>query len=334
MPDSLKISHIELSNNDLMIEIYRRMQSIRLAEEEIAARYGEQKMRCPTHLSVGQETVPAVAGALLKNSDYAISTHRSHAHYIGKGGDLGRMIAEIYGKATGCARGRGGSMHLIDTSVGFMGSTAIVGNSIPLGVGFGLSFRLKKSDQVSIVYLGDAAVEEGAFYESANFAVLKKLPVIFICENNLYSVYSHLKSRQPAKRKIYELAQAIGLISIDGDGNDVFDSFKKISAAIEYARSGLGPVFLELYTYRWREHCGPSYDNNLGYRTEEEFLQWKKRDPIELYKNKLLDLGITESTLESIAQLAQSTVLDAFVFAESSPFPEQIEAYQDLFKEQ
>ena len=263
------------------LALYRSMLLVRLAEEEIAARYHEGKMRCPTHLSIGQEAVAAATGAALRNTDLAVSTHRAHAHYLGKGGELKSMIAEIYGKSAGCSKGRGGSMHLVDLRVGFMGSTAIVGNSIPVGVGLGLSLQLQKKDDIAVVFLGDAAVEEGVFYESANFAVLKKLPVLFICENNLYSVYSPLAVRQPEGRVIHKMVQALGMPGADGDGNDVLECYAKISESVKRIRQGEGPEFLEFYTYRWREHCGPNYDNDIGYRTEAEFLEWKAKDPLK-----------------------------------------------------
>ena len=185
------------------INLLKVMMRIRAVEEKIAAEYNQQKMRCPTHLSIGQEAVPSAISSCINKNDFAVSTHRGHAHYLAKGGDLKAMIAEIYGKETGCSKGKGGSMHLIDTKVGFMGTSAIVGNSIPVGVGLALSSKLKKSDQICVVYLGDGAVEEGVFYESLNFAILKDLRVLFVCENNLYSVYSSLDVRQPKNRKIF-----------------------------------------------------------------------------------------------------------------------------------
>ena len=161
--------------------IYLRAFRIRTVEEEIVKRYSEQEMRCPTHLSIGQELVPSIYAEFISTNDYAVSTHRAHAHYLAKGGNLKKMIAEIYGKVTGCSKGLGGSMHLIDESVGFMGSTAIVGGTIPIGVGLGLSIQIKNENKISTVFLGDGAIEEGVFYESLNFAVLRELPVLFIC---------------------------------------------------------------------------------------------------------------------------------------------------------
>ena len=238
------------------IELLYKMKYIREVEETIAVRYNEQKMRCPTHLCTGQEAVAAAAGMVLREDDFAVSSHRAHGHYLGKGGNLNRMMAEIYGKETGCSHGKGGSMHLIDQEVGFMGSTAIVGGTIPIGVGLALSVQLKKTDQVSCIFLGDGAVEEGAFYESVNFAVLKKLPVLFLCENNFFSVYSPLHVRQPKGRKIFEMVRGMGVASQHGDGNKIEGVYSMITKCVDQIRVGSGPQFLEFETYRWREHCG------------------------------------------------------------------------------
>jgi pyruvate dehydrogenase E1 component alpha subunit len=284
---------------------------------------------------VGQEAVPAALGLLVGAKDLAVSTHRSHAHYLGKGGDLNRMIAEIYGKATGCARGKGGSMHLLDIEQGFMGSTAIVGNSIPLGVGLALSMQLQGQKQVAIVFLGDGAIEEGAFYESANFAAVRRLPVLFVCENNLYSVYSSLKPRQPQGRRIHELVEAIGVPSELGDGNDVMDCADRFSRILARMRLEPEPYFIELPTYRWREHCGANFDNHIGYRTEREFLEWKDKDPIVLFRTRALREGLLEERDLVAEELkVKQEVEEAFAFAESSPWPEGGEAFSDLFATQ
>jgi len=309
------------------------MKKIRLSEETIANRYSEWKMRCPTHLCTGQEAVCAALGLALRTDDFMVSTHRAHGHYLGKGGDLNKMIAEIYGKVTGCSRGKGGSMHLIDQGVGFMGSTAIVGGTIPIGVGLGLSIKYHETDQVSTVCLGDGATEEGVFYESLNFASLKQLPVLFICENNFYSVYSPLRVRQPEGRKIYKMVEAIGVPSDYGDGNDAIDIYKKISNAIASIRKEGGPRFFEFFTYRWREHCGPNYDNDLGYRTETEFHFWKKKDPIKNLESQILDQGILDThDIQLMENTIQKEINEAFDYAEKSPFPEEEETYKHLYK--
>jgi len=305
---------------------------IRTVEETIAERYDQQKMRCPTHLSTGQEAVSAAAGLALQKTDLAVSTHRSHGHYLGKGGNVSRMIAEIYGKEGGCSKGKGGSMHLIDLSVGFMGSTAIVGNSIPIGAGLGLAKKLDKSNNISCIFIGDAAIEEGVFAETVNFCAQKDLPVLFLCENNFYSVYSPLSVRQPKARKIYKMVEAMGIKSLQGDGNDVFSVYKSILETIAVIKDGGGPRFMEFTTYRWREHCGPNYDNDIGYRTEDEFLDWKKRDPVLLAEKKLLEQNIlTHQLIKSINQLAKKQVDEAFQFAEDSPFPQTSDAFKDIY---
>ena len=319
--------------NKLDLNLYKNMLLIRLAEEGIAKRYKDGKMRCPTHLSIGQEAAASGVGLALRKTDLALSTHRGHAHYLAKGGSLKKMIAEIYGKSTGCSKGKGGSMHLIDRSVGFEGSTAIVGNTIPIGVGLALSLKLDTKNSISVVYCGDGSVEEGVFYESVNFAVTKKLPVLFVCENNLYSVYSSLKVRQPKNRKIFEMVKAMGIKVGYEDGNDVKKVNSLASKAISYIRDKGSPYFIELSTYRWREHCGPNYDNDIGYRSEDEFLEWKKRDPIKLFKNTLIrEDSRNQKELAKIKNLVQLEVDNAFDFAEKSPFPDSKKAFESMFK--
>ena len=297
------------------------MLRIRMTEEAIAERYTENKMRCPTHLSIGQEAISVGVCSNLTKNDFVLSTHRAHAHYLAKGGDLKRMIAELYGKKTGCSKGMGGSMHLIDKSVGFMGSTAIVGNTIPVAVGLGLSLKLKKEDGLSCVFFGDGAIEEGAFYESINYAVVHKLPVLFICENNLYSVYSGLTVRQPQGRKIYEMVDAMGIQTDHGYGNDVEEVQQKVSNAKDNIFGGQGPQFIEFNTYRWREHCGPNYDNDIGYRSEAEYLEWKEKDPL-----KDININLSKEQLDIETKKITNEIDDAFSYAEDSDFPD----YEDF----
>jgi TPP-dependent pyruvate/acetoin dehydrogenase alpha subunit len=311
-----------------------QMKRIRFVEEEIARRYPVGAMRCPTHLSVGQEGVAAAVGLALERNDLAVSGHRAHAHYLAKGGDLKAMLAEIYGKAAGCSKGKGGSMHLIDESVGFMGSTAIVGGTVPIGVGLGYGMKLDHSRQVSCIFHGDAVVETGVFFESVNFAVLKNLPILFICENNLYSVYSPLGVRQPAERNIAWMVGSMGLKAEAGDGNDVTEVYEKVCRALAEIRSGGGPRFLEFATYRWLEHCGPNYDNHIGYRTEAEYLEWRTKEPITRLESRLLgDQLITTDEIAVIDAELMAEIEDAFVYAETAPMPEPQAAYTDLYAE-
>jgi TPP-dependent pyruvate/acetoin dehydrogenase alpha subunit len=320
---------------DVSKQLLFQMKRIRFVEEEIARRYSEGAMRCPTHLSVGQEAVAAAVGLALKHKDMAVSGHRAHAHYLGIGGDLKAMLAEIYGKATGCSHGKGGSMHLIDESVGFMGSTAIVGGTVPVGVGLAYGMKVKKSDQVSCVFHGDAVVETGAFFESVNFAVLKKLPVLFVCENNLYSVYSPLSVRQPEGRSIAAMVSGLGMPAYSGDGNDAAAVYAKVCESVTEIRAGSGPRFVEFSTYRWLEHCGPSYDNHIGYRSESEFLEWQAKEPIARFENVMLDNStITAAELQMMNDNIALEVEEAFTYAEQSPMPLADSAYSGLYTEQ
>jgi pyruvate dehydrogenase E1 component alpha subunit len=241
------------------------------------------------------------------------------------------MIAEIYGKEAGCAKGKGGSMHLIDEAVGFMGSTAIVGGTIPVGVGLALGMSIQKTDQVACVFLGDAAIETGVFYEAANFAALRKLPVLFVCENNLYSVYTPFSRRQPEDRKIFEMVRGIGLTTSHHDGNHAETVLGTATAALEAIRQGSGPQLIEYDTYRWREHCGPNYDNDIGYRTEAEFQAWKIKDPIAAFESRLLEAkSIDRDWLDAADARIYREVHAAFDFAKAAPFPAQSQAFTHL----
>lgn len=297
-------------------KLFESMLRIRLVEESIADKYSEQKMRCPTHLSIGQEAIAVGVCANLTSQDQVLSTHRAHAHYLAKGGCLNSMMAEIYGKASGCSKGMGGSMHLIDTSVGFMGSTAIVGNTIPVAVGLALEKKLTRKKSIACVFFGDGATEEGAFYESVNFAIIHSLPILFICENNLYSVYSGLEVRQPVDRKIYKMVSALGISAQHGNGNDVEEVARKVKHAKTMILKSGGPQFLEFDTYRWREHCGPNFDNNIGYREESEFLKWKKKDPLKNFYSENSQKYI-DRKIDTISQ----EIDDAHQFADDSKFP-------------
>lgn len=301
---------------------YQQVLRIRRIEEAIAARYGEQQMRCPTHLSIGQEAVAVGISANLTTTDKVYSSHRAHAHYLAKGGSLERLIAELYGKETGCTGGRGGSMHLSDLAAGFVASTAIVGNSIPLAVGNALHQQVQCLNEMSVSYFGEGATEEGAFYESANFAALRKLPVLFVCENNRYSVYSPMSVRQPEDRSIVQLAKAIGLNAVDVDGNDVEQVASVSAQLIDSIRAGNGPALIECHTYRHREHCGPNFDDDLGYRPEEEVEQWLAKDPVKALADALSAQGVSHADFDDVESQIQREIDNAFDSALAAPFPD------------
>lgn len=293
-----------------------------MVEEAIADRYPQQKMRCPVHLSIGQEAAAVGVCAALEPEDQAMSGHRSHAHYLAKGGNLNAMIAELHGKESGCCKGRGGSMHLVDLSVGFVGAVPIVGSTIPIAVGLAFATHLQKGRRVTVAFLGEAATEEGVFHESANFASLHALPVVFACENNMYSVYSPMGVRQPAHREVYQQAVGHGIKAWQVDGNDPTAVLEASKAAVAHARERKGPVFLEIKTYRWREHCGPGWDNHIGYRTEQEYLEWRARDPISNFENRLKQAGLyEEDRLAAFQSRVEQEITEAFEMAEAAPAP-------------
>lgn len=263
---------------NLLYKYYSQAYFLRLVDETISKNYHQNFMRCPTHLSIGQEGISAAFSLLVNQDDFTVSTHRGHYHYLSKGGNLYKFFCEIMGKKDGCSKGKGGSMHLIDLDCNFMGTSAIVGNSIPLGVGLGLSIKQKNQKSISIVFLGEGATEEGVFYESLNFSSVKDIPVLFICENNLYSVYSPIKVRQPKNRKIYQLSKSIGVQSIHNNGSQPKKIFSDLKESMDYVRKKRRPFLLEVDNYRYLEHCGPNKDDNLNYRSKAEINKWKKKD--------------------------------------------------------
>jgi acetoin:2,6-dichlorophenolindophenol oxidoreductase subunit alpha len=320
-----------MSKGNTSLDGLRSMLRIRMVEEAIVAHYPAQEMRCPVHLSIGQECTPVAVSAHLRHEDQVFSGHRCHAHYIAKGGDLRQMIAELYGRVTGCARGRGGSMHLVDYKVGMMGSSALVAGTIPIAVGAGLAFSQEGSDKVAVAYFGDGASEEGLFYESLNIASLKKLPVLFVCENNLYATFSHQKARQ-ARGGIHNRGESLGVPGFLVDGNNYEEAHKVCGEAVARARSGNGPTLFEFTTYRHLDHVGHEDGSSVGYRTAEEVSDWKAKDPIvRLTKDLLSQNTIDEKWLSQVREEIRLEIEDAFAFAKSSPYPEPSEIFADVY---
>jgi len=311
-----------------LLELYRSMVRIRMVEQSIASAYEEQQMRCPVHLSIGQEAPSAAFSLVAEPGDLAVSTHRGHAHYLAKGGDLRRMLAEIYGKATGCSGGIGGSMHLIDKAMGFMGTSAIVGNSIPVGVGLGLALKNKGTRQAACVFLGDGATEEGAFYESVNIAALRNLPVLFLCENNQYSVYTPLEERQPEQRRIVDVARSLGIRAQTVDGHSAPACLDVLASELPAVRRGNGPTLIEFSTHRYLEHCGPNDDEQLGYRKPGELQGWLNRDPIDALSR---ELALSGSEIEEIRMRLREEIDEAFDFAKDAPFPDPAALAREIY---
>jgi TPP-dependent pyruvate/acetoin dehydrogenase alpha subunit len=306
-----------------LIRFYSKISLIRQIELEISRKYPENKMRCPVHLSIGQESCAVGICENLKKKDNLYSTHRSHAHYIAKGGSLKKMIAEIYGKKDGCCKGRGGSMHLFDDSVGMKCSIPIVGSSICIAAGNALAMKLKKNNNknIAVVIFGDGAIEEGIFYETLNFSIIKKLPILFVCENNLYSIMTHIKERQP-KNFIRNINKLYQIPFVECDGNKIDEVYLKSQNLIKNIRNKKGPGFLLLNTYRYKEHCGPNDDLHLGYRSKIEFKKWVKKDPLQ-YCKKLISKSLKsyENLITRIDKKNKKLCDSAFEFAERSPLP-------------
>ena len=303
-----------------------------MVEKKIADLYSEQEMRCPVHLSIGQEATAVGVCALLGRDDIVMSAHRGHAHYLAKGGDLKAMIAELYGKETGCAKGKGGSMHLIDLSAGFFGTVPIVGSTIPIATGVAWAFKMKKQENVAVVFLGDGATEEGVFSESLDFASLKEVPILFVCENNFYSVYSNLGVRQAKSREITKIAESHGVKSNKGNGNDILEVYNVTETAINYIKNEKKPALIEFETFRWLEHCGPNWDDNLGYRGKGELQKWMKACPITNFEKKLNGNTLDPSRIKQIKKNISKEIDGAFDYAKKSPFPRIELLNQHIYK--
>jgi len=316
-----------------LIRLFYEMVRIRKVQLRIESLYSLDEMKTPVHLCIGQEAVAVGVCAHLNRDDYISSNHRGHGHYLAKGGDLKKMIAELHCRETGCSRGRGGSMHLVDVSVGHMGSSSIVGGGIPIGTGLGLAIQMKKESRLSVIFFGDGASDEGVLYESVNFAILKRLPVIFIYENNHFSVCSHVSARR-ADGVIFHHLPMEQIYSKKVDGNSVLEVFEAAKAAADRAREGKGPSFIECETYRMRGHAGSGTDIHLGYRTAGEVLAYEARCPVMTFRKKLLSENVL--TGEQIAQMESGIdqeIEEAFRFAKESPLPKKEDLCHYLFAE-
>ena len=309
------------------------MVRIRLFEERVAGLLEDGTIKCPTHLYIGQEAVAAGVCASLETDDYVWGNHRSHGHYLAKGGDMNLIMAEMYGKKTGCAEGRGGSMHLIAKDVGILGTVPMVAATIPIAVGAALASVLQNTNRISVSFFGDGATEEGVFHESLNFASLKKLPVVFVCENNLFSSHLPIHDRR-ATDSIYKSALAYDIPSDRIDGNNAAEVFTTARIAIERARRGDGPTLIECRTYRWRGHVGPRWDLDVGIRDHSELKSWMDRCPIIDIERYMLDKGIlTESERLEAHEGAKQEIEMAVEFADSSPFPDPEELMDHIVKD-
>lgn len=309
-------------------ECHKSMMLIRCVEELIANNYHPddrvEEMRCPIHLSIGQEASAVGVIQHLSNDDKVFSTHRCHAHYLAKGGSIEKMLGELLGREGGSLGGRGGSMHLKDSDVNFVMSVPIVGSVMPVATGAALANKLDNNHHVVVVFIGDGSLEEGVWHETANFSVLHEIPVLFVCENNLYSVYSRLDERQPS-RDLSRFAKAHCMTYLNADGNDVRQVYFQAAEALKIVRGG-EPCLINLDTYRHREHCGPNFDDHLGYRPTSEVEEWMLKDPIKISRNILLnDFQFSDGRLKEIEKICASEAEKAMQTALRMPFPDFVD---------
>ena len=298
--------------NDLRVQMFANLQLIRSIELVISEKYEEQIFRCPVHLSIGQEAIAVGVSMHLTVNDKVVSTHRSHAHYIAKGGDVFRMLSELIGSPLGCCKGRGGSMHIFDNSVGFMASVPIVGSSLPIAIGLALAEKNLNSKNLVVAFIGDAALETGAFYESLNLAALKELPLLIVLEDNGYSTFSNKSVRWPASKNVRETIQGMGVSYLHGNGDDVEEIYKNVSNIITRVRSN-NPILIHLETFRRYEHCGPNLDDKLGYRSKTEIESYLERDPLKILGHKLVDSGVvSKKILKDLVDQINDYVQESF----------------------
>jgi len=315
---------------DLLTAMYTSMIRIRLAEERIAELVEGGEVRCPCHLYIGQEGIATGVCSALATDDYVWGGHRSHGHYLAKGGDLDSMFGEILGKVTGCSRGRGGSMHLFAPAQGILGTVPLVAATIPLAAGSALASKLRRDGRVSVSFFGDGALEEGHAHESLNLAALYKLPVVFVCENNFYASHMPLLERRAADN-IVETAAAHGMPGERIDGNDVVAVRAAAERAVARARAGLGPTLLECLTYRWRGHVGPSWDIDVGVTRKDELAEWRPRDPIARLKTLLLARRASGDALAALDEGAAAEIERAVALAREAPFPSEEELTEHVY---
>jgi len=307
---------------DNVIADLKQMLLIRFAEEMISNKVVEGLIKCPCHLGIGQEAVAVGVAKHLRKTDSVFGAHRSHSHFLAMNNDAYSLFAETLGRFDGCSHGLGGSMHLIDSENGFYGSVPIVAATIPIAVGAGFAHKLDAASNIAVSYFGDGATEEGVFHESMNLAKINNLPVLFVCENNLFASHMHILERQPELSTL-RFANAHGIESLTVDGNDVSAVFSAAKLAIDHIRNSNGPFFLEFITYRWKGHVGPSDDNDVGLQRNDELKVWKGRDPIRRLVDSLLNNNLlTNSDVDEIIMGVKQFINDSWQKALQSQYPE------------
>lgn len=324
--------NIQNIDNNIIINLYKKMLLIRKVEQYIADIYHTDVIKSPVHLSIGQESIAAAICEALDQKDYISNTYRCHAGYIAKNGNLNTMMAELYGKIDGCAGGKAGSMHLVDMANGILGATAVVATNIPVAAGYALGLKQQKKNQVVAIFFGDGATEEGCFLETINFAALHKLPILFICENNKLAIHTPIEKRW-ATNKICERVATYDIKTHKYNKYCVLDLYTLAKQEINNIKNNnnYGPVFIECDTYRWLEHVGPSDDHNVKYRSQEEYSKWQVNDQILALEQQLNNIDNTKAIIKDINQKIDEQIKQAILFAEKSPFPQEKELYKNVY---
>ena len=316
----------------LLMEMHRRMVRIRLFEEEVIRMVERGEIVGAAHSYIGEEAVAVGACAALREDDWMTGNHRSHGHPIAKGGNINKAMAELLGKRTGLCKGKGGSMHLADFSVGILGESGILGSAMPTAVGAALGSRLQGNDRVAVTFFGDGASNEGAFHESINLAAVWKLPVIFLCENNQYAVTSSFKD-MVASENISDRAASYAIPGVLVDGQDAIAMYEAVTEGVARARAGQGPSLIEGRTYRYHDHSlGLNRIVRAPYRSDEEMEHWMGRDPIKIHEERLLSQAIaTQEEVDAVWQEVKAEIEGAVQFARESPYPDPSELFEDMF---
>jgi TPP-dependent pyruvate/acetoin dehydrogenase alpha subunit len=324
--DPLQFRHdIDISGIEkpILIDMLRKMIVIRKAEEKIAHHVESGEIKCPCHLGIGQEAVGVAVGLAMRNTDRAFGSHRSHSHYLALNEDTYSLFAEVLGKFSGCSHGMGGSMHIIDNKNGFRGSVPIVGATIPIATGAALAAKMDKTGDIAISYFGDGACEEGVLHESLNMASVMNLPVLYVCENNLFSSHLHIDLRQPSNTTA-RFADAHKIKNYTVDGNDVVGMFKLLVSEIKDMRNTLNPIYIEAFTYRWRGHVGHREDIDVGVKRGDDLKLWKLRDPIQRLLNSLIEGQIfTQDKFDQLSNTIQTKINDDWSLAAVAAYPEK-----------
>jgi pyruvate dehydrogenase E1 component alpha subunit len=307
-----------MSNSDL--NSYTKMLEIRAFEEVLCEYIESGEIKTPCHLCIGQEAIPVGICKNLSNEDVIWGNHRSHGHFIAKGGDRQILMDEIFCKETGCSKGRGGSMHVVDREKGILGTVPIVAGTVPLAVGSALKFKLDKEKRISVSFIGDGATEEGHVYESMNMAALYDLPVLFVIENNLYSSHMHMNERR-RQHDLQRLGESLGIATKKIDGNNLAEVIATSQELINLCKENNGPAILECMTYRWRGHVGPSWDEDVGLKRKDELKDWIDKDPIKRERNRLLESGFKAEELDNLQEKVLEESLKLTSKARKANFP-------------